>query len=104
MEDDLMTKQKAKTPGKLIAFQRSDADPRQWAIMSDHENLDGEWDDIYFELSGYVGSYNPHMIAAAPVMYNALKDIERAALGGYLTPELVVTITLAALEVAEKPE
>lgn len=103
MEGSMMEKtKKAKTPGKLTVVKRDEMDPRQYSIMGDHENLDGEWTDIYFEMSGFVGSYNPNMIAAAPVMYNALKDIERAALGGYLTPELVAHITLGALEVADK--
>ncbi|WP_313610747.1 hypothetical protein [Rhizobium sp.] len=41
------------------------------------------------------------LISAAPEMLGALKDIETAALGGYLTPNLCAAIVIAAIAKAE---
>ena len=63
------------TPGHLIV-RASAAYPRQFHIESDVDSAPYEapFDDIYVNLSGYVGSYGPHVFAAAPDMLEALQS------------------------------
>ena len=60
------------TPGPL-SITRKDA-RTQFTIESDHSKREGEWDDIYVSISGFFGSYGPHMFCAAPTLLEALKE------------------------------
>ncbi|MBX3583588.1 MAG: hypothetical protein KF810_17010 [Rhizobiaceae bacterium] len=59
-------------PGPLKVANRTHT--RQFSIQSDVHRRKGEWDDIYVDFSGYFGSYGPDMFAAAPDMFEALKE------------------------------
>lgn len=59
------------TPGPLRVIDRG---PRQVGIESDWDQ-EGDWDDIYVNLSGFVGSYSPQMFAEAPAMLEALRGV-----------------------------
>jgi hypothetical protein len=48
-------------------------DQRQFAIESNHSELDGEFEDRYVLFSGYFGPYKPELFAAAPDLLEALK-------------------------------
>ncbi len=48
--------------------------PRHSEIRSNYHEAAGEWEDIYVDFSGYFGKFSPHTFAAAPELYEALKD------------------------------
>jgi hypothetical protein len=48
-------------------------DQRQFAIESNHCELDGEFEDRYVLFSGYFGPYKPELFAAAPDLLEVLK-------------------------------
>jgi hypothetical protein len=53
------------TPGPLKIIAGSYE--RQYRILGkNHHVLGQNWDDVYFNVSGYFGSYGPEMFAAAP--------------------------------------
>jgi hypothetical protein len=56
------------------------SEPDQYAIdnYSGHQFSDGELMPVeeYFRVSGYFGSYGPHMFAAAPKLLEACKMID----------------------------
>lgn len=60
----------AHTPGPLKVVDREQG---QFAIESDWSRIDGKWEDIYVCVSGYFGSYGPHMFAAAPELLEAVE-------------------------------
>ena len=60
---------------KLTVKKPRGADDRQWAIESNFEQLDGQWEDIYFNVGGYFGPYNPALFASAPDLLAALKEV-----------------------------
>ena len=67
------------TPGPLtvneIAFRGKDGN--QYTIKSDYSNRpDGvDFIDAYVNISGYYGTYGPHVFAAAPDMLELLEEI-----------------------------
>lgn len=44
-------------------------------LSSNYTELDGKWEDIYVNISGHFGGFNPKMFQYAPEMFEALKDI-----------------------------
>jgi hypothetical protein len=50
-------------------------DPEHWKIESNHEELDGKFEDRYVNISGYFGPYNPNTFAAAPDMLDKLHEL-----------------------------
>lgn len=46
---------------------------RQFEISSNWLKEKGEWEEIYVSFSGFFGSYNPHIFAAAPDLVEAVK-------------------------------
>ena len=58
-------------PGKLHVVNNGD---RNFGIQSDYHKVKGDWDDIYVDVSGFWGSYGPHVFAVAPDLASALKE------------------------------
>lgn len=59
---------------------------RQFAIGRPDESLcprDMVWEDYYVGFSGYFGSHDPHIFAAAPELFDALKAV-RVCVEGYI--------------------
>lgn len=71
-------KVKIEGPGPLSVIKRGDGEDRLFGVESDHRHVEGEWDDIYVDFSGYFGSYGPHVFAAAPDLLKVLKRIDAA--------------------------
>jgi hypothetical protein len=68
------------SPGPLRVDKKHRSDPRQASVVSDYSLIDGDWEDIYVDFSGFFGSYGPDMFAAAPEMLEALKEANIATM------------------------
>lgn len=56
-----------------LGVRTSGVNPRYAIIESNFSSLTGDFDDRYVALTGHVGCLNPHMFAAAPQMFEALR-------------------------------
>ncbi len=74
------TKRKVKVegPGALSVIKRGDHEDRQFIVQSDYQRVEGKWEDIYVDFSGYFGSYGPHVFSAAPDLLKVMKRIDAA--------------------------
>lgn len=60
-----------------LGVRTSGVNPRYVIIESNFSSLTGDFDERYVALTGHVGCLNPHMIAAAPELYEALELARR---------------------------
>jgi len=49
------------------------SDPRQFWVANNYSRLEGEWEDIYVNFTGFFGKHGPHVFAAAPELLEALE-------------------------------
>lgn len=59
---------KATVDGEII--------PGQYRIENETRDIDGKWDDIYVQVSGYFGAAGPYVFAAAPDLLEALEQTQ----------------------------
>ena len=55
----------------------TDNGDRHCRIESNYSELDGVWEDIYFNVSGYFANIDPHVFASAPKLLDLLKDVRQ---------------------------
>jgi hypothetical protein len=72
---------------------------RQFAIESNHSELDGEFEDRYVLFSGYFGPYKPELFAAAPDLLEALREMTER--GGWMPSDERFIRAQAAIAKAE---
>lgn len=46
---------------------------QQAEVKNNFCELEGEWQDVYVNFSGYFGHHGPHKFAQGPVLYEALE-------------------------------
>ena len=61
---------------KLTATRALGGYERQFAIESNHSELEGKWEDRYVHFAGYFGPYKPELFAAAPDLLAFAKRVD----------------------------